>query len=50
MEKILNNYRGVILFYLFIVLISLLITVRVDDINSQANAINNEKIVESYYA
>ncbi len=50
MEKVLNNYKGVILFYVFIVLISLLITFRVDDINSQANAVDSGKTVESYYA
>ncbi len=50
MEKILDNFKGVILFYIFIALISLFITLRVEDLNSQANAIDSEKINETYYA
>ena len=49
MEKVLDNFKGVILFYIFIALISLFITVRVEDFNAHAKVVN-ENVTESYYA
>lgn len=50
MEKVLDNFKGVVLFYIFIALISLFITLRVDELNSEANAVNTETINDTYYA
>ena len=49
MEKVLDNFKGVVLFYVFIALISLCITFRVEDLNAQAKVVK-ENITESYYA
>ena len=49
MEKVLDSFKGVVLFYVFIALISLFITFRVEDLNAQAKVVK-ENITENYYA
>ena len=50
MEKVLDNFKGVVLFYIFVALISLFITFRVEDLNAHAKATTNELSNETYYA
>ena len=50
MEKVLDSFKGVVLFYVFIALISLFITFRVEDLNAQANASVDNSVSETYYA
>jgi len=47
LEKLLRDYRGIILFYVVVAILSFLITKRIENINSQAQEI---KEVSTYYA
>lgn len=49
MEKIFEDYKGVIVFYIIVAVLSLLFTIRINNINKIGN-VENTKIVEHYYA
>ena len=46
-EKLFKEYRGIIVFYILVAILSFLITKRIENINSQAQDI---KEVRTYYA
>lgn len=49
MEKIFEDYKGVIIFYALVMIMAILFTMRMDKINSQAqNIIETNR--ETYYA
>jgi len=48
MEKIFEDYKGLVLFYILIAIISLLFSIRINNVNQEANkTITN---IETYYA
>lgn len=49
MEKIFDDYRGVILFYIIVAVLSLLFTIRINNLN-KIGSIESTKTVEHYYA
>ena len=49
MEKIFNDYKGVILFYVVVIALSLLFTMRINNLNEVANN-ETTKVVEHFYA
>ena len=46
-ERFLKGFRGILLFYILVAILSFLITKRIENINSQAQ---NIKEVSTYYA
>lgn len=48
LENIFKNYKGLVVFYLVVAVLALMLTKKVDNINSQAEKLVKEKT--SYYA
>lgn len=49
MEKVFEDYKGVILFYIVVIVFSLLFTIRINNLNQIGN-VNNSEVEENYYA
>ena len=49
MEKIFSNYKGVVVFYLILILLAFISTIRIKGLNNQASS-NNTTVVESVVA
>lgn len=47
MEKLFDNYKGVVLFYIMVLLLSVLYVMRVNELNRIAE---NNNVNKSYYA
>ena len=45
-EKIFNNYKGLIIFYIIVAILAFMITKKIEGINSQAQI----KVEKTYYA
>ncbi|MEG2457636.1 MAG: hypothetical protein RSB41_01940 [Bacilli bacterium] len=51
MEKVFDSYKGVVLFYAVVILLSFIFVIRIKDINSTAQRTNhNESVQVKYYA
>ena len=49
-EKLFKEYRGIIVFYILVAILSFLITKRIENINSQALALSQIRENFCYYA